>query len=351
MSVTLSAFSGTPKAIGQAYGSQFASQISANLDILVRRRGSDPLPLEDKKFVSWIECQESLVAKNWPWIKEEMEGVAQGASAEYNEILLLNLRAWQYEFYGPGECCSSLAVTLSDGIVACAGALDDPIEYYCGPVKIVPENGNSFITFPITGTSWGNRGMNNRGLAIGISSQILPGLKQLDDAINQDISLRVILQTCSTVSDVREFCKAFPFTMNLVCADAKGEIFCAHNTSAGLLEMPAEAGYCALTNHVADDAFMYWLRSHGVNEFPESSTSRYRHGKLLEFARSRNGLCSHSEVMKLIGLRDDDDMGSINNRGTIYMTYANPPADSQTFWVAESVSAGEYAQFVPYSLG
>jgi hypothetical protein len=348
--MTLSTFCGVPKAIGQAYGNQFVSQISRNLDILVRRKGLDPLPFENKKFISWIEHQESIIAGNWPWLIEEIEGVALGAGAEYIEVLLLNLRAWQYEYYGAGECCSSLDVTLSDGTVACAGALDDPIEYYCGPVKIVPESGNSFITFPITGTSWGNRGMNSRGLAIGISSQILPGLKQLDGAINQDIALRVILQTCSTVSEVREFCKAFPFTMNLVCVDSNGDIFCAHNTSAGLLEMPVESGYCALTNHVADDEYVYWLKSHGVNEFPESPTSRSRRGKLLEFARLYNGKCSQAEVVKLTGLRDDDDTGSINNKGTIFMSYANPQNDSQTFWVAESVSDKQSAEFIPYSL-
>ncbi len=350
MSMTLSTFSGTPKDIGQAYGRQFASQISRNLDILVRRKGLDPLPLDDKKFISWIEHQEGIIAGHWPWLIEEMEGVALGAGAEYIEVLLLNLRAWQYEFYGAGECCSSLAVTLSDGTVACAGALDDPVEYYCGPVKIVPENGNSFISFPITGTSWGNRGMNSRGLAIGISSQILPGLKQLDGAINQDIALRVILQTCSTVSEVREFCKVFPFTMNLVCVDANGVIFCAQNTTAGLLEMPVESGYCALTNHVADDEYVYWLKSHGVNEFPESPTSRSRRGKLLEFARSSNGNCTSDEIKHLISTRDDSDTGSINNKGTIYMSYANPQDDSQTFWVAESVGDKQRAEYTPYSL-
>ena len=76
-------------------------------------------------------------------------------------MLLLNLRAWHFIYYSAGLAthgCSSLAITLADGRVACAGALDDPIEYYCGPVRIVPDLGHRFITFPIAGTSWANRG-------------------------------------------------------------------------------------------------------------------------------------------------------------------------------------------------
>jgi len=54
--------------------------------------------------------------------------------------------------------------------------------------------------------------------------------------------------------------------------------------------------------------------------------------------------------MKLISLRNDNDTGSINNKGTIFMSYANPQNDSQTFWIAESVSDKQSAEFIPYSL-
>ena len=329
--------SGTPAEIGRAYAENCREAIIRNLKILVYRDGYEPLPRQDKDFQAWMRRQEAILAKHWPWLLEEMHGVAAGCGATAEDILLLNLRAWQYDYYGrpPTGACSSVAVTLADGTVACAGALDDPAEYYCGPVRVVPEQGHAFISFPITGTSWGNRGMNRAGLVTGISSQILSGLRSLPHAVNQDLALRVILQTCATVGEVREFCRAFPFTMNLVSVDAQGGIFCAQQTAAGLFELPVADGWCALTNHVADDGLVHRLNGLGVKEFPESPTSRPRRGKLLEFCRQRNRACNAADVLELVGRRDDADPGTIHNKGTIVLSYANPAAEPRIFRVRQ----------------
>ena len=92
------------------------------------------------------------------------------------------------------------------------------------------------MTFPIIGTSWGNRGINSAGLCLGEASYGISGLKRLPGTICGDIALRVILQTCATVSEVREFCKQHPFTLNLACSDKNGDVFCARQTTAGLVE-------------------------------------------------------------------------------------------------------------------
>jgi len=316
---------GTPAQRGRSYGEQLKDSIRENVKILVHRVGHPSLPRGEAHFQSWMRRQESLMAKHWPWLLEEIRGVAAGCGEEYEDILLLNLRAWQYDLYNkpPAGGCSSLAVTLSDGAVVCTGALDDPPQLYCGPVRFVPEEGFRSVSFPITGTSWGNRGMNSRGLSVGISSQSLPGLKSLPNAVNQDIAMRVILQTCATVGEVREFCRAFPFTMNMVCVDAAGGIFCAHQTAGGFFEVPAPEGWCCLTNHVCDDGMRYRLMSLGVKEFPESPTTRARRGKLVEFCRERNGSCSAEEVLSLIGRRDDGDPGTIHNGGTVCLTFSS----------------------------
>ena len=329
-------FNGTPKQIGIEYGKAFAPEIVNNLKALVLAQSSDALPSSDAGFKAWVQRQEKLIEANWPWLLEEMEGVAEGVAVKYEDILLLNLRAWQYNYYGaePSGGCSSLVVTLADGTVACAGALDDPAQFYCGPVKFTPDTGYALLSFPITGTSWGNRGMNRAGLVASISSQILPGLIRLPNAVNQDLALRAILQTCATINEVRQFCHRHPFIMNLICVDAKGGIFCGQHTSAGLLELPVAEGFCALTNHVVDDGFRYWLAQRGVKEFPESATTRLRRGRLLSFARERNGKCVAEEVRRFIFHRDDGDLGTIHNKGTIYMTFSNPQAARNTCWVS-----------------
>ena len=166
---------GTPNQIGQEYGKACAKAIRENLSILVERncQPPDPLPLNDPNFHKWVKKQEDILSDNWPWLLEEMAGVGQALDVGFKDILLLNLRAWQYSYYGkPGRACSSMAITLEDGTVACAGALDDPIELYCGPVCFKPDDGYGCITFPITGTSWASRATNEKGLSIGDQLQL-----------------------------------------------------------------------------------------------------------------------------------------------------------------------------------
>lgn len=331
-------FEGSARQIGNQYGAVHAARIHHNLSVLVYREGYQPLPRGEQGFDGWVRDQEVRISREWPWLLDEMAGVAEAIGAGFEDVLLLNLRAWQYEFYGesPGpRACSSLAMTLDDGTLCCAGALDDPAEYYCGPVKVVPEEGYGFTSFPLSGTSWAGRSINSKGLAVGTSSQILPGLRTLPDAINQDLALRVISQTCATVDEVREFCRAHPFTVNLVCVDARGGMFCAHHTAAGLFEMSVTGGYCALTNHVASDECRAWLAAQGVSEFPESDTTRPRLDKMLFFARERNGKCSAEEVRQFISARDDTDPGTINNSSTICLTFANPQISPGALWVVE----------------
>ena len=354
METDLITFEGNHRDIGSKYGKAFTDSIRKNLSILIWREGYEPLPREDAGFIAWHDEQESILAKNWPWLLEEMTGVAEGAGVKYEDILLLNLRAWQYNYYGesPGQACSSFAVTLDDGNIACAGALDDPIEYYCGPVCFNPDGGYSCITFPITGTSWASRSLNEKGLAIGISSQVLPGLKKLDNTINQDLAVRIIMQSCTSVDEVREFCKEYPFTINIVCVDAKGCLLCGHHTAAGLFEISFEDDYAAITNHIVNNSIKERLATLGVSEFPESDTTHARRKNLIMFAHQHNRKCTAAEVMDFISTCDENNQGSINrhNGGTAYLTFANPQNDPKTFWIMQPYGIGSEKQFKQFRI-
>ena len=327
---------GTYSEIGRQYGSVMKGKIQENINILIHRKGCEPLPINDSEFKNWIDSQEKIIGENWPWLLEEMKAVAEGAELEYREILMLNLRAWQYSFYSgksPGNACSNILITLNDGKVALAGALDDPSMFYCGCIKYQPNEGKSFFTFPITGTSWATRGINNDGLAVGISSQILQGLKRKENSINQDIAIRVIFETCSTIDEIRDFCKKFPFTMNITAVDSDGKVFCAHNTTAGLFEV-ADNVPCVLTNHVSDDKIMYELSKLGVGAFRENKTPRARRGKLLDFASEKEGECYPEDVMKIVADRAGNAVSSICPEGNYCVTYACPQAEKDTLYIS-----------------
>ena len=342
-----SRFDGSPREIGIAYGKHFTEAIARNIRNLL----GDRIPVKDPAFRTWVQSQEKQVTTHWPWYIEEMHGIAEGISGKYEDVLLLNLRAWQYNIYGapPSQACSSLGIRLGNGQMVCAGSLDDPIEYYCGPVHFAGREGYRLITFPITGTGWANRTMNSAGLTAGISSQILPGLRGLKNTVVQDIAMRAMMQTCATISEVREFCLRHPFTMNLVCVDASGGLFCAHHTAAGLREIKIGDG-CAITNHVVDAQTENWLREHGVTEFPNSETTVPRRNKLLNFIASSAGKCTEEEVKTLISSRNDSEPASINNKGSIYLTYAAPGIGKQTFWILQPRLAESPDKFIPFDV-
>lgn len=342
-------FAGTPDQIGRRYGSALGTRAQYNVQELLRtaegkRRRSDA------GFRQFMRRQEASVARRWPWLMEEMVHAAAAAGVGEEEWLMLNLRAWQYDAYGGNSGgCSSLGIRLADGTMALAGALDDPPAYYCGPVSIVPDRGFRFVSFPLSGTCWANRGMNSAGLSVSVSSQQLPGVPYPEHAVNQDIALRVILQTMATVPEVREFCREVPFVMNLLCTDEGGRTLCGHQTTAGWYELPF-ADYAALTNHIADDACVEWLQRKGVRSFPEMATSRPRRNRLLAFAKERAGCCGADEVRRMLGGFQPDDAGSIHHRGTLALTYSNPCAEPGVLYLLETDGTGNSTHFIPYTI-
>jgi hypothetical protein len=85
---------GTYSEMGKQYGTIMKKSIQENIKILIYRDGYEALPVNDNDFKSWIDSQEKLIEKNWPWLIEEMNGVADGENVLYREILMLNLRVW-----------------------------------------------------------------------------------------------------------------------------------------------------------------------------------------------------------------------------------------------------------------
>lgn len=326
-------FRGSPEQIGTAYGQRYRNHIKKNTKALIDSIGQDQRT--SSNFQMWV-CQLERKVKNCaPDLLIEIEAVAKASGVSYEDILLLNLRGWQYSYYCGHEgadTCSSMIIRLQDGADCNMGALDDAKEFYDCPIRIIPDSGFSFITMPIIGMSGGNRGMNSAGLVCGISSQILPGLIKTDAFFQQDIAMRIILQTCSTVEQVRLFCESHPFTLNLAVSDANGGRFCAQCTAAGIYELEHTEPHI-LTNHIIKDEWINELRDQGVVRFPESETTRIRRGRLLSFFKKFNGCCSIGDIEEMLASKDSTDKGAINNIRSLFITIACPERDSGGLYI------------------
>ncbi len=159
---------GTPRERGLAHGRAFRHVIAANLGLFVEQPAS--WGGQQSEAQAWFRAQREKHYATWPWLAEEIAGIAEGAGLPLDLVERLNFRIWQYRFYGTGQCCSSFVGTLQDGRTIIGGALDDPRWIY-GFVDVRPADGLRYMTFPVCGTAWGNRGMNEAGLVLSTSSQ------------------------------------------------------------------------------------------------------------------------------------------------------------------------------------
>ena len=351
-------FSGTPEAMGQQHGTLLRERIVTNLRMLVWTDQVESMLSTTDLYDRWVERQLELMARNWPWLLTEMECIASSAGLEHGDIFKLNFPVWSAanlltRGQQKQDACACLALTLEDESIATASTLDDNHLIWTGPVKHTPQNGYGFVSMCVPGMIAGGRGINSQGLCIGTAAQGLDprSLDQLvsSEAIPAGVALRVINQTCATVEDVREFCREHFFGCGLMCVDADGDILCGHQTPVGLFEHPTERGYAALGNSIADDRFVYSLYRQGYPYHnPEHPTSRFRRGSLLRFAESRSGTCTLEEAAAFVGTRNDDDLGSMHNAGTVAVTLGNPQNSRTSVWIRTPHNSVDGEEFLEY---
>lgn len=315
---------GTPGEIGQTCGKAYRALIEQNLNLFVRCEETRKL-MENPGAKAWAGEQRALVSRDFPWLAEEIGGIAQGAEASLDDIWLLNLRVWQYREYHSGAVsgCTSLAVRTREGALCCAGALDDPEYIYCGAVvRPAAEGRYGSIGFPLAGTVWAARGINQAGLSISSSSQLICGLHPQKPELNQDIALRVMLDTCATVEQARALCEEYAFTINLVATDGQGGLLAGHQTPIGFFDIPCADDRVAVTNHVVDDMVCQALDNAGGELLETEPNTRYRRGALLRFLRE-NPIPTCQEVWGQIAGKAEGRRSAVNNSHTYVLTLSD----------------------------
>jgi hypothetical protein len=368
---------GSPFALGKSYGEQVAKGIRNNRHYLLNAKGwgCNVLSImDDPKFNRWVGRREELIGDNWPWLLEEIRGVAAGSGVAYKEILLLNLRAWWYndeelvrrwgyakeKDHKAGDTqCTGLVTKLADGTIACAGALDDGAFVYNGAVMYRPENGYHYLSFPITGTIWGSMGMNDQGLCVRAASGsfVRAAIATMEhDAceyseLNQDIVFGVILRTCKTAEEARLVCEKFPFNGNIMLVDAGGAVVTMQNTPSGPVYLPF-GNFQVITNHLVDDESYYCLYAKmGVLECAPgpNTSSRMRRGYVSRFLRENDSRLTEDELVRFLAERIDR-ISTVNNSFTLAVGYSLPQVHKNTMWCLVPQDEQYCDQFVRYDI-
>ncbi|MCF7688538.1 MAG: hypothetical protein K9M98_02075 [Cephaloticoccus sp.] len=322
---------GDPRELGRQQGGAVRSQIHANIAVLLGDFLTGARAAQMEKISMWQSRLRTFCFDHWPWLQEEIHGIAAGAGIEVELAELLSFRAWQYEVYHAGAC-SSFALPGADNHVLAGGTLDDPRFLYT-IAQVSPTTGLRYLSFPIAGTVWANRGMNESGLALGISSLICPGvIFDLNQLVPVDLVFRDMLQFCTTVAEVEARCRQFKFFCNLIAVDATGAVFSSSNYCGDFTAHPVDRGQACLTNHpigAADTA----LRQRGYTGPDAGGYSVDRLDQITAWMTVHNGRAKVDDAIALLGATPRT--GRVNNQHTAFATIAQPQTDPHTLWIAQ----------------
>ena len=322
---------GSDRVRGQQHGAALRDQIQRNVAELLGDLFKGASVARRAQIRAWQQRLRTFCFEHWPWLQEEMAGLAEGAGLDGETVELLNFRAWQYDVYHAG-CCSSLAVPDSSGHILTAGTLDDPRHLYT-IVQCQPATGLRYLSFPIAGTTWANRGLNESGLALGISSLLCPGVKfDLENLVPVDLVFRFMLQFCSTAVEVEAACRRYKFFCNLVAVDRHGGIFSSSNYCGDLTAYPATAGIACLTNHPLERAATA-LRARGFVGPDPGAYSVERLAQLSAWTAAHAGHVTVAATRAFLGA--ESKFGRVNNPNTAFATIAVPQSDPYILWIAQ----------------
>ena len=332
---------GEPRDLGRQHGAALRGQVHANVAALLGGYlTGDHGPPRDL-IHAWQRRLRTFCLDHWPWLADEIAGIAEGAGLDVELAELLSFRAWQYEAYHAGAC-SSFAVAGPDGHILTGGTLDDPRFLYT-IAQVQPRQGLRYLSFPLAGTTWANRGLNEAGLALGISSLLCPGVKfELGRLVPVDLVFRDMLQFCSTVADVEARCRKYDFFCNLVAVDRHGGVFASSNYCGAYTSYPA-TGPVALTNHPLEPAATA-LRERGYTGVEPGAYSPERLDQLTAWLGTHGGRATVPDARMLLGA--GRRFGCVSNPNTAFATIAVPQTDPHTLWIAQQpVTADAFYAF------
>jgi len=222
-------------------------------------------------------------------LHEEMVGISEGSGADLDMTVVFNLMGWPILWaharpthylknfpYGPGvrietavpaDHCSSVGARDSDHGPLVGGNLDDSAPSYRLEITR-PDKGYAHVDLGRLGMAGSSRCLNEAGLAVGVSSvwPVCDDWTRIDapGALNFDLVIRAIIQQCATVKEVLDLIKEWPTQVNLVLADASGDVARVEMSVVGQWVTRPKGDWIVATNHYASPKSQKALAKLGI---------------------------------------------------------------------------------------
>ena len=183
----------------------------------------------------------------------EYEGLAQGLGVDGDRYMTL---VFSYMISDAGPRCTVVAARDSAG--AATFAKTDDIELQdlgMNTLEVArPDVGHAHVHLHFAGTPWSVAGMNETGLAMGMTG--IPGPELDRDGVFSLLALHTVLPACATVDEAIDHVRGLrlnAYGFSLMVGDASGQVALLEKSGAGMSATPLTAGTpLAHTNHVLD---------------------------------------------------------------------------------------------------
>ena len=268
-----------------------------------------------------IRVVEERLARFFPEILEELQGIADGSGQTRDRLLVLNCSEVIVGRAPGGPLCSCIGFVDSDAGPLIGKTADWQVE---GPADLSawqryqprPGDGHGFVHYGGAGTCWSEGGLNDAGLGMVLNG--LPGAAAGPDSVPTLPLARGVLQHCGTVQESLDWLARHDvmyWGFNLILADRSGDLACVEVVPGAQGVQRAATDYLIHTNHcllaetghvaISDQA----LATYGYPGLAQNSVARYR--TLERLAPRAPRTLAGMEAL----LRDRSSPGAISQNG------------------------------------
>ena len=207
--------SGSYREIGLQHGRENAERMRYLLDAF---KVDLSAPWREEEFLTPL-------AKHLPGLAEEIHGIAEGSGMSLREVCALS---FLIDLGTAGSACTGVVFAAGpDGPVVgktsdCSPGIQ---QEWLRPRRVQPKGAWAAITHSHVGTPNAEMGMNEKGLAIGISGMLSRGIDRNGVGWQQDI--RGVLHACATTQEAIAMLRRIPIRKAgyaMVVGDASGDM-------------------------------------------------------------------------------------------------------------------------------
>lgn len=315
---------GMPYEQGLQQGICFCSLIQENINNI--RSSLETEPLNMGKYQEMTERNAEFLKSRYPNQWEEMKGIADGAGAPFEDILMINVPTYFMKNSFSQDCSMLLARgnATMDGLTYLIKNRDMEmtvhqvsVEYkYPNGSSIIEVNGAGIITYPAIG-------LNNTGLTITSTGFWSPKTEIVMEDIakcNIFVNLHHLLQSCRSTGEVLKTLDTYPRMngLNIIAADREGAVLIETTRDGYLCEWVDESGILYRTNH-------FCLGDH-VEQNPEreSYLSTYlRYERIGAMLSERAGKLRFQDLIRIMSDHTNSPVNAI-------CRHSNPQARIET---------------------